>query len=152
MSGMLQDVRERARDRVVAARLTSMDRENEKLRTEASMLRAQLQRERDDEADLRDALRASAKGRTVKVRKGSGPLRMLVLAGGAYLLGAKAGRERYDDIVAWVRAQQRRVTGKTEDLGEAIGERADAAMAIADRTASDVSTSARKAAEAHRAS
>ena len=152
MSGMLHDVRERARDRVVAARLTNMDRENEKLRTEASMLRAQLQREQDDEADLRDALRASAKGRTVKVRKGSGPLRMLVLAGGAYLLGAKAGRERYDDIVAWVRAQQRRVTGKTEDLGEAIGERADAAMAIADRTASDVSTSARKAAETHRAS
>jgi hypothetical protein len=152
MSGMLQDVRERARDRVVAARLTSMDRENEKLRTEASMLRAQLQRERDDEADLRDALRASAKGRTVKVRKGSGPLRMLVLAGGAYLLGAKAGRERYGDIVAWVRTQQRRVTGKTEDLGEAIGERADSAMAIADRTASDISTSARKAAEAHRAS
>lgn len=152
MSGMLHEARERARDRVVAARLTNMDRENEKLRTEASMLRAQLQRERDDEADLRDALRASAKGRTVKVRKGSGPLRMLVLAGGAYLLGAKAGRERYDDIVAWIRAQQRRVTGKTEDVGEAIGERADAAMAIADRTASDVSTSARKAAETHRAS
>jgi hypothetical protein len=110
MSGMVNDVRGRARDRMVTARLTNMDRENERLRTESSMLRAQLERERQDGDSLRDALKASAKNRAVKVRR-SGSLRMLVLAGGAYLLGAKAGRERYEEIRSWARDMQRRYLG-----------------------------------------
>ena len=115
--GMVQEVRSKARERMMGTRLERVDRENERLRTEAAMLREELGRERAGEADLRETLRASAKGKTVKVRKGNGPVRMLLVVAGAYILGAKAGRERYEQIVSWIDTQRRRITGKMNTAG-----------------------------------
>ncbi|MGE5226761.1 MAG: hypothetical protein ACM3OO_07780 [Planctomycetaceae bacterium] len=112
MDGMVQRVRSRARERMMDTRLDRTDRENERLRTQAAMLREELGRERATEADLRETLRASAKGRTVKVRRGNGRLRMLLVVAGAYVLGAKAGRERYEQIMSWLDTQRRGITGK----------------------------------------
>ncbi|MEO8424908.1 MAG: hypothetical protein ABI595_13490 [Actinomycetota bacterium] len=95
-------VRDRARERVMHSRVEKLDRDNERLRTEVGLLRGDLEEER---SSFKDALKA-LDARAATSNNGRRPhlFRTLVIAGGAYVLGTRDGRERYNQIVRRVRA------------------------------------------------
>lgn len=99
MADKVSDLGDRARERRTESRLDKVDRENERLKSEVKLLREDLHEER---GSLEQALDALNKRETVTVktkpRRGR-LLRTAVIGGGAYLLGTRAGRERYDQIV-----------------------------------------------------
>jgi hypothetical protein len=113
MNRILGDRTGRMRERLLSARLGNLDRQNERLRNEVSVLHSQLDHEREEHEELRDALRSKPK--EVKVRK-SGFVRVVLIGGGAYLLGAHAGRERYDEVLGWARSMRDRMRGTAEDM------------------------------------
>jgi len=113
MKRILGDRTGRVRERLLSARLGNLDRQNERLRNEVSVLHSQLDHEREEHEELRDALRSKPK--EVKVRK-SGFVRVVLIGGGAYLLGARAGRERYEEIERWARSMRDRMRGSAEDV------------------------------------
>src|SRR5437899_5492185 len=89
MNRILGDRTGRMRERLLSARLGNLDRQNERLRNEVSVLHSQLDHEREEHEELCDALRSKPK--EVKVRK-PGFVRVLVIGGGAYLLDRKSTR------------------------------------------------------------
>jgi hypothetical protein len=125
----LQDMSGRVKDRWEAARMNNLDRQNGRLRDEVSHLRTQLEDERSETQDLKDVLRSGPK--VVKVKKRGGLLRMAVVGGVAYVVGTRDGRERYDQIVTWVRSMRSKMERK-----------ADAVTADVEATASQISNGA----------
>jgi hypothetical protein len=107
---------DRARERMTQARLEKLDRDNDRLRGEVSLLRDDLQEEPDA---LREALKALGEDR-VTARPGRRPhvVRTLVVAGTAYVLGTRAGRERYEWLVGRIRGMRDSMRGSTDDLAE----------------------------------
>lgn len=104
MADKVSDLGDRARERMMESRLDKFDRENDRLRSEVKLLRDDLHEER---SSLERALDALNKRETVTVktkpRRGR-LLRTVVVGAGAYLLGTRAGRERYDQIVEKARS------------------------------------------------
>jgi hypothetical protein len=85
-----------------AKRVDHLGEENDRLRTELRMTRSQLDRERDRQQDVLDALnRASERKTKVTAKPRGGLLRLVIVGGAAYVFGTKAGRERYEQIRAW---------------------------------------------------
>ena len=113
MKRILGDRTGRVRERLLSAKLGNLDRQNERLRNEVSVLHSQLDHEREEHEELRDALRSKPK--EVKVRK-PGLVRIALIGGGAYLLGAHAGRERYEEVMGWARSMRDRMRGSAEDV------------------------------------
>jgi hypothetical protein len=103
---------ERAKDRRTASKMASLDAENDRLETELRTVREQLDAERDD---LRQALKAKPAKTKVKVKRRGGIIRTVVFAGAAYVLGAKAGRERYEQMKTWFQNMKNRPTADTWD-------------------------------------
>ena len=108
MAERMGDLGDRARERMTETRLDKMDRENDRLKHEVRLLREDLHEERGSLARALDAL-----GRNehitveTKAPKRRGRIvRTIVIGGGAYLLGTRAGRERYDQIVEKMRAMK----------------------------------------------
>jgi UDP-N-acetylmuramyl tripeptide synthase len=96
------DMGDRARERLVHTRMEKLDRDNERLRTEVSLLRGDLDAER---SSLKDALKGlEARKVTVKQSRRPHLIRALVIAGGAYVLGTRDGHERYNQIVQKARS------------------------------------------------
>lgn len=114
------DVGDRARERMTVARLDTMDRENDRLKHEVRLLREDLREER---GSLTRALDALARNERVTVetkapkRRGR-IVRTLVIGGGAYVLGTRAGRERYDQIVEKLRAMKSSVQDRQGSTAE----------------------------------
>jgi len=136
MNRILGDRTGLMRERFLSARLGNLDRQNDKLRNEVSVLHAQLDHEREEHEELRDALRSKPK--EVKVRK-TGFVRVLLIGGGAYLLGAHAGRERYDEVLRWARSLPDRMRSTRDDVttqvdvgASKLKDRAEQKMADAD--------------------
>jgi hypothetical protein len=136
MNRILGDRTGRVRERLLSARLGNLDRQNERLRNEVSALHSQLDHEREEHEEIRDALRSKPK--EVKVRK-SGFLRVALIGGGAYLIGARAGRERYDEVVRWARSLPDRTRRTADDVATQVDvgaskleDRAEQKMADAD--------------------
>jgi hypothetical protein len=96
----LGDVADSLRERRLRMRAEGLDEENREMRTEVRTLREELDRERDARAQMLDALQRMGPSE-VKVARRGGFLRLLAIGGTAYVLGAKAGRERYDEIRRW---------------------------------------------------
>jgi len=108
MAERMGDLGVRARERMTESRLDKMDRENDRLKHEVRLLRDDLQEERGSLARALDAL-ARDEHVTVETKapKRRGRIiRTLVIGGGAYVLGTRAGRERYDQIVGKLRAMK----------------------------------------------
>jgi hypothetical protein len=84
-------VKERWLDR----RVDKLSKENDKLREAVGELRLDL-----DEAQGRSKETLAALSKTRR----PGRIKWLVLAGGAYVLGAKAGRARYEQLKDWARS------------------------------------------------
>jgi hypothetical protein len=135
MNRILGDRTGRMRERFMSAKLGNLDRQNDRLRNEVSVLHSQLDHEREEHEELRDALRSKPE---VKVRK-TGLFRVLLIGGGAYLLGAHAGRERYDEMVRWGRSLPDRMRRTADDVttqvdvgASKLEDRAEQRMADAD--------------------
>jgi len=104
----------RVKERWDAVRINSLDRQNMRLRDEVAHLKTRLDDERTETEDLKDALRSSPK--VVKVKKRGGIFRVVVIGGAAYVLGTRAGRERYDQIVDRVRSMRSRIGRNADEV------------------------------------
>ncbi len=120
MAERMGDLGDRARERMTETRLDKMDRENDRLKHEVRLLREDLHEER---GSLSRALDALARNEHVTVetktpRRRGRIVRTLVIGGGAYVLGTRAGRERYDQIVGKLRAMRSSVQDRQGSAGE----------------------------------
>ena len=96
-------ITEGIRDERAALRERSMDWRQRRLQHKMEALHGELEREREARRALADAM-GSIGGRTKRSR---GFLRLVLIGGGAYILGTRAGRERYDQMVGWFRGTPR---------------------------------------------
>jgi hypothetical protein len=105
-----------ARERLMHARMEKHDRENDRLRTEVRLLRDDLEVER---GTLSQALKGlEARKDDVRGRRKPRLFRTLLIAGGAYVLGTRDGRERYEQIVRKARSLSAGIAGRLHDRGE----------------------------------
>ena len=88
----VKEAKSMVKERWLDHRVERLSKENDELREAVDELREDL-----DEAQGRSkkTLAALSKNRR------PGRMKWLVLAGGAYVLGAKAGRARYEQIAGW---------------------------------------------------
>lgn len=115
------DVTDRVQTRRLQTKRESLDRDNERLRIELRTMRDELERERSARDELLDALTKNdrpiktghleAKDVTVKTKRRGGLLRLLIIGGGAYVLGTRAGHERYEQLRSWASSMKDRMRG-----------------------------------------
>jgi hypothetical protein len=128
--GKLTEVTSKWKEQMAMTRLDRMDRENDKLRMELDSVRSMLDRERDE----RDELLGTIKKRpevVVKKKKG-GFLRLLIVGAGAYIVGARAGRERYEQITDWAQKAKSKAKDSAGDMRDAGAAVKDAAVDVKD--------------------
>ena len=90
-------------------RVERLDEEADGLRTELRMTKSELERERDRQQDVLDALnRASERKTKVTAKPRGGLLRLVIVGGTAYVFGTKAGRDRYEQIRGWFSSMNNR--------------------------------------------
>jgi cell division septum initiation protein DivIVA len=87
------------KERLLDRRVDKLARENDELKERVEELRHDLDAEQDRRKETLDALS--------KARR-PGRLKWLVLAGGAYVMGSKAGRARYEQMRTWARSMTQR--------------------------------------------
>jgi hypothetical protein len=138
MRDTLHDMSGRVKDRWDSARISSLDRQNMRLRDEVSHLRTRLEDERSETKDLKDVLRAEPK--VVKVKKRPGLFRMAIVGGAAYVLGTRDGRERYDQIVSWFRSARSRMERNADEVATEVETTAAQVSNEATRKASSSTT------------
>lgn len=110
-STTMSKMSDRWRSMRTARRAERLDGENDRLRTELRMTRSQLERVREHEQDVLDALnRASQRKTEVTMKPRGGLLRLVLVGGAAYLFGTKAGHDRYEQIRAWSASMRDRLT------------------------------------------
>jgi hypothetical protein len=102
MVDRVSDLGDRARERMMESRLDKVDRENDRLKSEVRLLREDLHEERSSLQQALDALKQD--GKSKKPRRSGRLLRTIVIGGGAYVLGTRAGREQYDRITEKARS------------------------------------------------
>ena len=95
----VKEAKSMVKERWLDHRVEKLSRENDELRDAVDELRVDL-----DEAEGRSKETLAALS---KNRRRPGRMKWLVLAGGAYVLGAKAGRARYEQIAGWARSMTR---------------------------------------------
>jgi len=110
----LKEAASRVRGRRDEHRLEELDRENARLRTELHAATEELGHERERAQEMMDLLRRRTDGVKVKVKRRGGIVRTAIVGGTAYLLGTRAGRQRCDQSMGWVR----RVGDRMERAGE----------------------------------
>jgi len=101
----VKEAKSMVKERWLDHRVDKLSKENDDLREAVDELRVDL-----DEAQGRSKETLAALS---KNRRRPGRVKWLVLAGGAYVLGAKAGRARYEQIAGWARS----VTCPPDGLG-----------------------------------
>jgi hypothetical protein len=92
----MREAKSMVKERWLDRRLEKLSQQNDELRDEVDTLRHDLDEEKDRSKETLVALSKS--------RRRPGRLKWLVLAGGAYVMGAKAGRARYEQIRDWARS------------------------------------------------
>jgi hypothetical protein len=100
------------KDKVMDARMDSLTRANDELKVENELLREELdgdRKTRDRMMSLLDRLDVEA-----RPKRRIGLFRLVVIGGAAYVLGAKAGRQRYDQIRAWWQKGMDRTSDMTQ--------------------------------------
>jgi hypothetical protein len=122
----------RVKERWGAARINSLDRQNMRLRDEVSHLKTRLEDERSETEDLKDALRSSPK--VVKVKKRGGFLRVAVIGGAAYVLGTRAGRERYEQLIDWAKSMRSKMERNADEVAADVEDTASQMSGAADST------------------
>lgn len=92
----IQEAKSMVKERFLDRRVEKLSKENDKLREAVGELRQDLDEAQDRSKETLAAL-------SKKTRR-PGRMKWLVLAGGAYVLGAKAGRGRYEQLKEWARS------------------------------------------------
>jgi hypothetical protein len=141
MTDRLGDIGDKFRERRTSSKLEHLDEENQRLRTELRSMRSILDHERADREEILDALKGKPK--TVVKKKRGGLVRMAVIGGGAYVLGSRAGRERYEQIVSWAKEMKERgrdVTGDLKSDAMTASEGTSAATSMPSTTPTTTST------------
>jgi hypothetical protein len=92
----MKEAKSMVKERWLDRRVDKLSQENDRLREEVDELRHDLDEEHDRSKTTLEALSKSGKR--------PGRMKWLVLAGGAYVLGTKAGRARYEQMKGWVRS------------------------------------------------
>ena len=117
MGTTMTDLSHRLRDRREERRVDRLDRDNARLRSELRTMRDEMEQEREQREQLTDVLRSHQQPVEVKVKtKRSGLVRGLLLGGAGYVLGTRAGRERWNQFVGWFR----RLGDRVEHTGDAV--------------------------------
>lgn len=97
-------LKDKAKAKVNETRLDRASIDNERLSAENDVLRRELDSAKDDRNRFIDALESLQRPTTVGSTKKHRLRRVTTLAiaaGSAYVIGAKAGRERYEQIRSW---------------------------------------------------
>ncbi|HEX6844362.1 MAG TPA: hypothetical protein VF235_04520 [Actinomycetota bacterium] len=89
-------------------RAGSLERRGQRLDERLRTVKAELDHEREARRELAGLLQ----DKEGEMRKGHPVLRMLIVGGVAYVLGAKAGRSRYEEIMAKGRELRDRFRGE----------------------------------------
>ena len=105
----MKEAKSMVKERWLDRRLEKLSQQNDDLRDEVDTLRHDLDEEKDRSKETLVALSKS--------RRRPGRLKWLVLAGGAYVMGAKAGRARYEQIRDWARSITQRDGEETPATG-----------------------------------
>jgi G3E family GTPase len=140
-------ITETAKHRLAERHAESLERENERLKVENSALREQTDLEQERLERILDSLEdVSAKPKKHRIRR---LMTLSVAAGGAYVMGAKAGRERYEQIKTWWAERRTQGVGRMNEWGEDVTSRAGeavqgASQRAAERVAETGDTIARK--------
>ncbi len=114
------------KDRVTDARMDDLSRENDELKLENDLLREELKgdrKTRDRMMGLLDRLDVEA-----RPKRRIGLIRVLVIGGAAYVLGAKAGRERYDQLRTWWDKTRQKAMTRTNGMAESWGNGSSGSM------------------------
>ena len=98
LTNRMNKLGDRASEKVVHARLEKLDRDNDRLRTQVDVLREDLHEERSALKEALGALKKHEQPITVKTSRRPHLLRSVAIAGVAYVLGTRDGRERYEQI------------------------------------------------------
>jgi len=135
-------ITEGIRDERAALRERSMDWRQRRLQHKVEALHDELDREREARRALTDAMSAGDRGK----KRSHGLVRILLIGGGAYVLGTRAGRERYDQMTGWIRGMRDRAmtTGKAmqDEAVQTAGQVRDVAVDTARSVGDDVKTTA----------
>jgi cell division septum initiation protein DivIVA len=91
----MREARSMVKERWLDRRVEKLSKENDELREAVEELRRDLD---EEHGRSKETLQALSKARR------PGRMKWLILAGGAYVLGAKAGRARYEQIKGWTRS------------------------------------------------
>src|SRR5262245_16611451 len=96
------------KDRDTCARSDNRSRQNGERKVESEMIRD----ERDGDRKTRDRMMSLLDRRDVGARpkRRIGFCRVRIVGGAAYVLGAKAGRQRYEQIRSWWRKAKNRTS------------------------------------------
>jgi hypothetical protein len=111
----------------------AMDWRQRRLHHKVDSLQQELEREHEARRVLADAIAST--GRT---KRSHGILRLLVVGGGAYVLGTRAGRERFDQMAGWVRGVRDRVMTTARGVREETAQAASQVRDVAADTARTV--------------
>lgn len=124
---------ENAKHRLAEKHTESLERENDHLKVENSTLRGESDRDRDRMERILDSLEAdSSKPKKHRIRRLA---TLSMAAGGAYIMGAKAGRERYDQLRTWWSERRTNGVDRMNEWGEDVTSRAGDAVAGASQRA-----------------
>ncbi len=138
----MMDLKERAssitdsaKQRLAERHAESLERENERLKVENSGLRDQTDRDRERMERILGSLDdATATPKKHRIRR---LMTLSVAAGSAYVLGAKAGRERYDQLKGWWAERRNQGVDRMNEWGEDVTARAGGTVQAASQKAAD---------------
>ena len=129
-------ITETAKHRLAERHAESLERENERLKVENSTLRGQSAQDRDRMERLLDSLDdvVTPKPKRHRIRR---LMTLTVAAGGAYMMGAKAGRERFDQIKNWWADRRTQGVDRVNEWGEDVTSRAGETVQSATQRAAE---------------
>ncbi|MDP9331130.1 MAG: hypothetical protein M3P11_10900 [Actinomycetota bacterium] len=150
------DIKDRAmaltegtKHRWIEDRNDRIERDNERLRIENQALKGEMDRDRDRLSTLLDSLESTSTAAGSKSHRLRALFTLTAAAAGAYVMGAKAGRERYEQIRdRWSQMRDRRMS-QVSETGQEWADRAGSTVEDAGERASDaIQTASQKAAAA----
>lgn len=111
-------------------KMEDIRRENLRLKAEAHILQGELEHDRGDVARLLSAIERTTAAKTYRFAR---IVSLVGAATGAYVMGAKAGRQRYEDIRGAVSSAMRKGGSLVEGLRNGADQAVDGAQAVAGR-------------------
>jgi hypothetical protein len=138
---------ESVKNRRIEERNDRMERDIERLRVENQTLKEEIDRDRDRLSKVLGSLESTTAKAGSKPHRIRRLITLTATAGGAYVVGTRAGRERYEQIRQWwSQMQDRSPLSDAREAGQEWVDRAGSAVEDAGARASDaIQTASQKA-------